>query len=286
MIRKKIINYVRYFLDKLKEDAVSAYAAQAAFFIIMSAFPFIMLILTLVQYLPLTAEMLIDVTQTIIPSVFSDYIVSLIEEIYEQSSITIISITFLSAIWAASKSFLAIIRGCNSIYAIRETRNYVKIRLIASVYTIIFAVVIVVTLTVMVFGNKIVVALINAFPIPILKEIALLIISLRTIIAFGIMFVFFLILYLVVPNRKGKFLGEIPGAIMTSVGWIGFSYLYSFYIDNFADFDTYGSLTTIVFMMLWLYACMYMFFIGGEVNVLLQNVGGIRAFIGNIRKKK
>ncbi len=286
MIMRKIIYYVRYFLDKLKEDAVSAYAAQAAFFIIMSAFPFIMLILTLVQYLPLTPEMLIDVTETIIPSAFSDYVVSLIEEIYEQSSVTIISITFLSAVWASSKSFLAIIRGCNSIYDIRETRNYVKLRLIASVYTIIFAVVLVVTLTVMVFGNKIVVALMKAFPIPILQEIALLIISFRTTIAFGIMFVFFLILYLVVPNRKGKLLGEIPGAVMTSVGWIGFSYLYSFYIDNFADFDTYGSLTTIVFMMLWLYACMYMFFIGGEINVLLQKVGGIWSLIGNIRRKK
>ena len=285
MIWKKSNCYIRYFLDKLEEDAVSAYAAQAAFFIIMSAFPFIMLILTLIQYLPLTKELLVDTTQNMIPPIFSNYVVMLIEEIYEKSSTTIISVTFFSAIWAASKSFLAIIRGCNSIYAIRETRNYIKLRLIASIYTIIFAIVLVVTLTVMVFGNIIVVTLVKAFPIPVLKEMILLIMSLRTVVAFFIMFVFFLILYVFVPNRKGKVLKEIPGAIMTSIGWIGFSYLYSFYIDNFADFGTYGSLTTIVFMMLWLYACMYLFFIGGEVNVLLQKVGGIRTFLNTIKRK-
>ncbi len=284
MIEGKIISYIRYFLEKLKEDAVSAYAAQAAFFIIMSAFPFIMLILTFVQYLPVTTEMLITIAQKAIPSAFSGYVILLIEEIYEQPSVAIISITFIAAIWAASKSFLAIIRGCNAVYGIYETRNYIKLRLIASIYTIIFAVLIVVTLTVMVFGNIIVIALINRLPM--LEEMALLVISLRTAVGFGVMFVFFLVLYLFIPNRKGKIINEIPGAITTTVGWIGFSYLYSFYIDNFADFDTYGSLTTIVFMMLWLYACMYMFFIGGEINVLLQKYGGIGKVFDNMKEKK
>ena len=279
-----IINHIKYFLDKLREDAVSAYAAQAAFFIIMSVFPFIMLLLTLIQYLPVTAEMLIEIAEQTIPPAFSGYIISLIREIYEQPSVTIISITVIAAVWAASKGFLAIIRGCNSVYGIYETRNYFRLRLAASLYTVIFAVVIVVTLTVMVFGNKIVTVLIRY--VPVLQEMALLVISLRTVVGFGIMFAFFLVLYLFVPNRKGNVIEEMPGAVLTSMGWIGFSYLYSFYIDNFADFDTYGSLTTIVFMMLWLYTCMYMFFIGGEVNVFLQECGGIGKFLEGLKRKK
>ena len=142
------------------------------------------------------------------------------------------------------------------------------LRLEASFYTIVLAVVIVVTLTVLVFGNTIAIALADQFPF--LAEMAFFIISLRTAVGFGIMFVFFLVLYVVVPNRKAKIIEEVPGAVLTSIGWISFSYLFSFYIDHFADFDTYGSLTAIVFLMLWMYACMYLFFIGGEVNVWLQ----------------
>ncbi len=276
MTETVIINEIRSFLDKMKEDAVSAYAAQAAFFIMMSAFPFIMLVLTLIQYLPVTEEVLLVTAQKAIPSAINGYVVSLIKEIYEQPSVAIISVTFVASIWAASKSFLSIITGCNSVYDIKETRNYIRLRLVASLYTIMFAVIIVVTLTVLVFGNTIALALVGEFPV--LEKLAFLVISLRTTVGFGIMFVFFLVLYVAVPNRKGKIIHEIPGAVLTSVGWISFSYIFSFYIDNFADFDTYGSLTAIVFLMLWLYACMYMFFVGGEINVWLQKHSKMQQF--------
>lgn len=263
-----IIKEIKEFLEDTKEDAVSAYAAQAAFFIMMSAFPFIMLLLTLIQYLPVSEEVLIVMAQNTIPEAFNGYVISLIEEIYAKPSVTIISVTFAAAIWTASKSFLAIIRGCNSVYDIKETRNYLRLRLLASLYTIIFAVVLLVTLTVMVFGNTIVAAV--GEKLPILGEMALFVISLRTAVGFGVMLIFFLGLYVAVPNRKGRVTEEIPGAILTSIGWISFSYLFSFYIDHFANFDTYGSLTAIIFLMLWLYACMYMFFVGGEINVWIK----------------
>ena len=277
MNRTKWICYLTYFLEKLKKDAVSAYAGQTAFFIIMSIFPFTMLVLTLVQYLPVNAEIIISMTRQIIPSAFDSYIVSLINEIYEKPLVTIVSVTFLGAIWAVSKSFLAVIRGCNFVYGIDETRNYVKLRLISSVYTILFAVIIAITLVVMVFGNTIIFALAKQFPF--FNEMAKVIIVVRTILGFIVMFGFFLAVYVFVPNRKTKAVHEIPGAIVTTVGWIGFSYLYSFYIDHFANFDTYGSLTTMVFMMLWLYACMYIFFIGGEINVLWNNWDNIENFL-------
>ena len=87
-----------------------------------------------------------------------------------------------------------------------------------------------------------------------------------------ILILFFLVLYMFVPNRKSKILYELPGAIATSAGWIGFSYLYSFYIDHMSNFtNTYGSLTAVVLLMLWLYACMYMLLLGGELNVYLRS---------------
>lgn len=269
MVIIAVVNYIRYFLNKLKEDAVSAYAAQAAFFVILSFFPFAMLLMTLIQYLPVTEEMLIQMAEEGIPNTINVYVISLIHEIYIQPSTAIISATVIAAIWSASKGFLAIIRGFNSVYGIHESRNYFLIRLIASGYTAIFALVIVVALSVLVFGNKIFIGISDK--IPVLSDLAFLIISLRTAVGFLIMFSFFWMLYIWIPNRRAHIWSEIPGALLTSVGWLGFSYLYSFYIDNFANFDTYGSLTVIVLLMLWLYACMYIVFIGGEVNVVFQN---------------
>lgn len=269
MIRA-VVNYIRYFLGKMNEDAVSAYAAQAAFFVILSFFPFAMLLMTLIQYLPVTEDMLITMAQDGIPGAINVYIVSLIHEIYRQPTAAIISVTIIAAIWSASKGFLAIIRGFNSVYGIHESRNYFMIRLIASGYTAVFAVVLVITLCVLVFGNKIFIAISERLPV--LLDLAFLVISLRTAVGFLIMFLFFWMLYIWIPNRKVRRIwAEVPGALLTSIGWLGFSYLYSFYIDNFANFNTYGGLTAIVLLMLWLYACMYIMFLGGEINVAFQS---------------
>ncbi|MFW5672530.1 MAG: YihY/virulence factor BrkB family protein [Acetivibrio ethanolgignens] len=262
------IDYIRYFLKQLKEHAVSAYAAQAAFFIILSFFPFIMFLMTLIRYLPVTEDMLISLTNQALPSHIGDYIVSLLNEIYGQSSAAIISITIITAIWSASKGIMAVIRGFNSIYGIYETRNYLYLRLISSFYTVIFAISIVGSLILLVFGNRLMLTLTRLLSQFNIKPPV--IISFRVLIALIVLFFFFLAMYIFVPNRKSTVSQEAPGALLTTISWAVFSSVYSYYIDNFANFDTYGSLTTIVFLMLWLYFCMYILFIGSEVNVFIQ----------------
>jgi membrane protein len=86
--------------------------------------------------------------------------------------------------------------------------------------------------------------------------------------------IFFLAIYVVIPNRKTKISKELPGALVCACGWMGFSYAFSYYIDHYSNYTSmYGSLTTIVLFMLWLYFCMYILFIGAEINVLFQNKG-------------
>ena len=266
---KYFIHIMQGFLFKLKKDSVSAYAAQAAFFIILSVFPFFMFLLTLIQYLPLTEQDLINAVLEIAPASIAPFINNIINEIYTSSTTTLLSITGITAIWGASKAFYALIYGLNAVYGILETRNYVVLRLIATLYTLVFGVLLLITLSILGFGNSI--ALTIQARIPALSELALLVISIRATTALCILILYFLALYIVIPNRKSNILQELPGAVVTAGGWIGFTYLYSFYIDHMSNFtNTYGSLTAIVLLMLWLYACMYMLLVGGEVNEWIQ----------------
>lgn len=264
-----LIKTFRSFTKKLNEDAVSAFSAQAAFFIVMSFIPFLMLLLTLIQYLPITENLLIQMASRVLPHTINTYIVSLIKEIYAQSPAAIISITAIMALWSASKGFLAMIRGFNFIYGIPETRNYFKLRCVAAVYTLIFAVTLLISLMILVFGNKIFVGVVNQFPI--LEELALLIMSLRTIVGLGVLFLIFSAMYLWIPNCSLRFFFVIPGALVSSTGWLVFSYLFSVYVDNFVNFNTYGSLTVLILSMLWLYTCMYILFLGCEINAVIYD---------------
>lgn len=89
----------------------------------------------------------------------------------------------------------------------------------------------------------------------------------------GVLTLFSLVLYIVVPNRKSRIKYELPGAIFTALGWTIFSYVFSIYVDMSTGFAiTYGSLATLVFIMLWLYACMNVLFIGAEMNAHFQGI--------------
>ena len=265
-----LINMVRAFTRKLRDDYISAFASQAAFFIILSFFPFVMFLLTIINYLPFSEQDVIELIGHLIPSTIHTYITALIHELYTKASGTILSISVITALWSAARGCLAIIRGLNSVYNIRESRNYFHLRMISSFYTLMFAVFLIISLALLVFGNQI--SLYIQRRLPFLTEFALLVISLRTIVLLVSLCFFFLVIYLVIPNRKSKVFYELPGAVISALGWTGFSYLFSFYIDNMANFSyTYGSLTAIVLCMLWLYACMYIMFIGAEINVVLSS---------------
>lgn len=259
---------IQRFLKQLKKDAISAYAAQASYFTILSAFPFFMFLLTMIQYLPFTENDVLNASASVFPSALYGYISVLIKEIYHSSTTALISFTAITTLWSASKAFFSLISGLNAVNQIEENRNYFVLRFIAAIYTFIFTVMLIVCLALFVFGNTLVTALRRMFPV--LQNLLLLIISIRTVVFLIVLILFFLLLYLIIPNRKSTIRKELPGAVLASVGWLGFSYLYSFYIDNFASFtNTYGSLTAIVLFMLWLYICMYMLFIGAEFNIML-----------------
>ena len=205
---------------------------------------------------------------------------SVITEIYDNAaSSTVISITAITALWSAAKGFLAIMKGLNAVYEINETRNYFFLRAIAAFYTLIFAIMLLATMVLFVFGNRLYYWIEQK--IPILMDTALVIISLRTILGLIVLITFFLIIYIVIPNRKTKIMSELPGAMICAAGWMGFSYAFSYYIDNFSNYSSmYGSLTAIVLFMLWMYFCMYLLFLGAEFNILIAN----KAFVQKLRR--
>ena len=244
----KIYETIKNFSRQLTLDHVNAYAAQSSFFMIIAMFPLLMLLLTLIRYTPVTEQVLVESALAIMPNTLDPLIEQIISEMYSQSDFAIISITAITALWSASKAILALIRGFNSVFGIDEKRNYFHLRLVSSFYTIVFLVLIVSSLGFMVFGNS----LLRFFGrnMPLLYELAELIISLRGLYIPIIFTIAFVYLYRIVPNKEYTFFDHLPGALFSSLGWIIFSYVYSFYIDNFAGSTYfYGSLTTVVFSL-------------------------------------
>lgn len=261
---------IRAFTRKLRDDSISAFAAQAAFFIILSVFPFLMFLLTMINFLPFSFTEFQDFTSDLFPSVISTVLTNILIEVREQTTGAVISVTAIAALWSASRGTLALVRGINAVYGHRETRSYFRLRATSVLYTLIFAILLIVSLVLLVFGNQVYHLVVSY--VPVLGNTAFLILSMRPIITMLLLTVFFLLLYMALPTRRVKPLHALPGAVLSAGGWVGFSFLFSFYIDHMGNFSrTYGSLTAVAVCMLWLYFCMYILFIGAEVNQLLAH---------------
>ena len=151
---------------------------------------------------------------------------------------------------------MSITRGINEIYHINETRNYFYIRFISAVYTLWLAVALIVTLGLLVFGNVFYRKVIKLLPV--LHEFAAFVISIRMLIIFGLLTMFFIFVYKVLPNKKTPLLYVLPGAISCSIGWMITSSIFAIYFNYSHSFIyMYGSLAGIMMIMLWLYTCMY-----------------------------
>lgn len=269
---KEFLKKVRKIVSKLlvadADDHTGAYAAMSAFFFVLSLIPIILLLLTLVQYTPLTKVDVMSAVANVVPDSITPAILAIVNQVYNQSA-AVIPITILVALWSAGRGVLAMTAGLNCIYKSHETRNYIFLRIRSTFYTVAFLVMIVVTLVVLGFGNSI--SLFVEEHVPIASHITTFLIEIRTVtISFGLM-VFSLCIYKFLPNRKDKLLSQLPGAVFTAVGWLFTSFFVSKYMEIFKGFeDMYGSLTTIVLIMLWLYFSMYIMLFGGKVNVYFQ----------------
>lgn len=262
---KELYDDIMELTGEITKDHVRAYAAQTAFFFMLCMIPIILLLLTMVQYTPVTKADVMTAVIQVFPSSVDSLITSIVNQVYNQSS-GIIPITIVVALWSAGKGVLAMSSGLNCVYNCRETRNYFFLRIRATVYTVMFILVIIFLLVLSVFGNSLNIFI--AEHVPFLRNMADWLIRARNIITPIVMIVFLLLIYKFLPNRRDTYKRQLPGAVFSTLGWMVISWVFSVYVDVFKGFSSmYGSLTTIMLIMMWMYFCMYCILIGGELNI-------------------
>ncbi len=247
---------------------LSAFAAQTSFSLILSAFPFAMLLFTLMGYVPgLEQHMLQSELRRFMPELFEEFINRIFQDIAIGRNLTLISITALSALFAASNGFVSMIRGMNTVYGIQEARSFFRIRIMALLCTLILISAMLLTLLLMVFGDYIVSLLIFTLPPSFRSSIPAM--GYRVMLIYVFLAVMFILVYKTMPNRKSTIRHEFPGALVAASGWLIFSFIYSMFISHISTY-LYGSLTSAVFMMLWIYYCIYILFVGAQINCWLR----------------
>jgi len=257
-------------MRKIRYDHVSSFAGHAALFILMSLFPMVLFFVSMFQHLPLDSSAISSYILTVMPQGLTPLLEQILQEAYtESTTIMVKSVTMLVMLFCASRGVYAVIIGINAVYGIRETRNVVVLYFLAIIYVIAFFIMLGLLMVLIVLGNSLFQGLIHFFP-P-LEAFHGLFQYGKYLCMLVLLPIFFLTLYMTMPNRKSKLRYELPGAVFSTAAWLVFSWAFSFYISCYANYSlTYGSLATIIIFICWLYGTMNIVFIGGEINVVLR----------------
>jgi len=268
--------YINQLIFRYKDDDITGMSAQITYYLILAFFPFLIFLINLLSFTNLSSELLITGIHKFIPDEIGNLIKNIVVQTLQNKSKTLLSLGMLGSLWATSKGIFAIMRGLNKAYDVDESRKFIKLNLVAFLSTIGVITMIMISMIMIVLGKIIGIYIFSLLGAMDLFNIVWAI--LRYCIPTILMFVTFSLIYKYVPNKKLKSGNIRVGAIFATVGWIMTSSLFSFYVNNFGNYEkVYGSLGGMIVLISWLYLSTLVILIGGELNAIsnyFQTKGG------------
>lgn len=244
-------------------------AANTGYFIILSVFPALLLILSGLRFTGLSVDTLLDILGMVFPRAMMDTAQELVYSVYNNASGAVAGVSALTAIWSSSRGVYGLLIGLNTIYGVSEDRGYLYTRIISILYTFAFEIVILLTLVLHVFGGALA-SFLQGIPSPAIRKL-ISILDLRFVVLLVLQSLLFTVMFMIFPNRRNGFWESLPGGLFACIGWMLFSNLYSLYVTHFPSYaNIYGSVYAIAISMLWLYCCLEIIFFGGALNRLLM----------------
>jgi membrane protein len=260
-----LFKYIEQLIFRYKDDDLSGMSAQITYYLILAIFPFLIFLINLLSFTHLPTQILFADFNKFLPTETGDLVKNIVVQTLKTKSGTLLIVSMIGSLWAASKGISAIMKGLNKAYDVKESRKFIKLNTIALISTLEISIMIILSFAMIVFGK-----IIGTYIFGLVGATNLFVFAwsfLRYCIPIAIMFVTFSLIYGYIPNKKLKFNNIKIGAIFATIGWITTSLIFSFYVNNFGNYqNVYGSLGGVIGLISWLYISTLIILLGGELN--------------------
>ncbi len=274
---KQIESSIFSILNLVNEKHVSVFAAAADCFIFMSLVPILMLLVSLIRFLPFSQADIMQILEHTVPSYIYDPISPIVSSIYIDGSAAF-TISLLLTLHSASGAMRQLMKGLDTVYGDERKEPVPIFYLRAILYMLVLAAIFVFSSGILVFGSQILDVLHAALPENIL--IRRLFSSARLfhyVLVLCFLFFSFLLLYWCVPARRHKLSRQWPGAVFSAFAWVVFSWGFSIYVSVSNKFGAYGYIGTIMVAMMWVYFCLTFLLVGGCINAFHEQSSTVKS---------
>lgn len=253
-------------------DDCMGMAAQIAFYAMLGLFPFLIFLMSVIGSFPLGERLqplLLEALGEHMPVEAANYVANVVLNLLPDYHKGLQSFGFVVSLWGASMAIGALITTINRAYNIRPRRNMVTQKLLSIVLTLILSALWLVAMTIILVGPSITQAIFEW--VGIASETNTFWTSLRLPMAFVLILAALSILYYAAPEARQKYRWILPGAVAATVLFFLASSGFRFFLSKWGQYNTtYGSLATVVILMIWLWLSGLVFLLGAEVNSLMK----------------
>ncbi|CEN25343.1 YihY/virulence factor BrkB family protein [Paraclostridium sordellii] len=266
-IKSNVQNSIIY--KRINLNDINSRAAAMSYYLLLSIFPFLIFMINLLGFIPIIhINKFLYSFDDLIPRTAFIMVQSIIDSAVSQKSISLTVVSFTFTLWSSSRAVRVFIKGINKSYNVLETRSFFKLIIISFYFTVELIVLIVSSMVFLLYGEKV--------GYVIFKFLGLSKIFIPTWNLFRYSFVIAITIWIVSslfrygPNKKIPLIEAMPGAILSIFGWILVSVVFSFYTNNFSNYQViYGSIGGIIALLTWFYLSSWIMLLGCEINALI-----------------
>ena len=261
-----------FFVKGLQEGAITTRASSLAFNFFLAFFPSIIVFFTLIPYIPIIGfqETLMEILSNILPPSTNNATFNTLDDIINNQRGGLLSIGFILALYFSTNGMSSLIQAFNSSYHIRENESIIKHQLLSILLTVVISALVFLTIILIIFGKTTITYLVD-FQLINQNKIVFLNIA-KWIVLIFMLFVGITTIFNIGPAIKSKIKIFSPGAILATLFIILTSIVFSYYIDNFSQYNKiYGSIGTLIIILLWIYFNAIFLLIGFELNASILN---------------
>lgn len=263
------IEKTRGILAFLRPMGIPQHSAYTCFFLILSLFPGLLLLLGVLRYTQIQIEDLMALLSGWLPASLLPTAKTLVEASYRHASGVVVSVSVIAALYSSSRGMFGILNGLGAVYGSRRQKGYWRRKAVSVVYTGFFLLLLVATLGLHIFGNAILDYLwMTTHPavMTLLQAV-----DFKGLLLLALLFGLFAAMYALLSGKRNRLRHSLPGAAAAATLWLIFSRLFSIYVEYFSAYtNIYGSIYALALGMLWLYFCVCIFFYGAALNVWLE----------------
>jgi len=263
-----ILDILTFVRKELRKESLVLRANAMAYSFFMALFPAIIVLFTLLPYLPVKGLMqaLKNSLMQMMPVEAAIYLTSIIEELTAIPRGGLLSVGLLLTLFFTSNGMMSMLRGFEKRYEISyKARTGIRRRLVALQLTVILGLLLIVSLVAIVLGRSLASALLAWTQVDYDGYVVLLYVRWVAIIV--LFYAGISLLYRYGPALKQRMRFFTPGATLATILSISSSVGFSYYVNQFETYNQfYGSLGALIVLMLWLQINAIIILIGYELN--------------------